>query len=99
MVLFNNTKNRRVQNNFESTNRLRCISQFYSRKILPTKYFEKPTEVLTGANGKRLNIKFKLSKVHVCNKEHCFKTSFLLLKDLRQELILETSFITQLYTI
>lgn len=61
--------------------------------LIPTKYFEKNPEVLKGANGKILNINFKFSKVHVCDKEHCFKTSFLLVKDLHKELILGMPFI------
>ena len=65
--------------------------------LIPTKYFEKTTEGLRGANSNRLKINYKLSKVHVCNDEICFLNSFLLAKDLGQELILGTPFITQLY--
>lgn len=65
--------------------------------LIPTKYFEKTTKTLSGANGKRVNIKYKLSKVHICNKEFCFINTFLLVKDLRQELIWGTPFLTQFY--
>ena len=92
MKLFNYIKNSRFQNYFESTDRSRCISNLYSRIFNCHKI-----EVLTRANSKRLNIKIKLLKVHVYNKEYRFKTSFLLVKDLSQELILGTPFITQLY--
>ena len=65
--------------------------------LIPTKYFEKTTEGLRGANNNRLKINYKLSKVHVCNDGICFVNSFLLVKDLGQELIPGTPFITQLY--
>ena len=65
--------------------------------LIPIKYFEKTTEGLRGANNNRLKINYKLSKVHVCNDEICFVNSFIRVKDFGQELILGTSFITQLY--
>ena len=65
--------------------------------LIPTKYFEKTTEGLRGANNNKLKINYKLSKVHVCNDGIYFVNSFLLVKDLRQEVILGTPFITQLY--
>ena len=64
---------------------------------MPTKYFEKTTEGLRGTNNNKLKINYKLSKVHVCNDGICIVNSFLLVKDLGQELILGTPFITQLY--
>lgn len=65
--------------------------------LIPTKYFEKTIDGLRGANNNGLKNNYKSSKVHVCNHEICFVNFFLLVKDLGQELILGTSFITQLY--
>ena len=65
--------------------------------LIPMKYFEKTTEGLRGVNNNRLKINYKLSKVHVCNDGICFVNSSLLVNDLRQELILATPIITQLY--
>ena len=65
--------------------------------VIPTKYFEKTTEGLRGANNNRLKINYKLSKIHVYNDGICFVNSFLLVKDLGQELMVGTPFIIQLY--
>ena len=45
--------------------------------LIPTKYFEKTTEGLRGANNNRLKINYKLSKVHVCNDGICLVNSLL----------------------
>ncbi|KAL2493399.1 Enzymatic polyprotein [Abeliophyllum distichum] len=74
--------------------------QNYIREgIVPTKYFEKTTGNLYGASGKSLNIQYKLTQAHVCNGDICFKSSFYLVKDLDQEVILGTPFLVQLYPI
>lgn len=53
--------------------------------------------MLRGANNQQLLINYKLSKVHVCNKDMCSVNTFLLVKDLNKEIILGTLFLTQLY--
>lgn len=67
--------------------------------LIPIKYFEKTTKTFRSANSQRLNIKYKLPNVRVCNQEFCFVNSFLLIKSLNQELVLGTPFLTQLYPI
>lgn len=72
---------------------LNCISE----GIVPTKYFTKTTQVLNTANGGRMPIQYKLSNSAVCLKEACFKTSFLLSKEITRPAILGTPFLGLLY--
>lgn len=36
--------------------------------LIPTKYFEKTTQKVRAANSQELQIKYKLSKAHICKK-------------------------------
>lgn len=65
--------------------------------IIPTKFYEKTYEKLSGANGSSLKVNYKLPKAKICNKNYCFKTQFILVKNLSQEVILGTPFFTQIY--
>ena len=65
--------------------------------IIPTKYYEKTTEKLSGANGSNLKVQYKLSCAKICNQGYCFKNQFILVKNLTQEIILGTPFFTQIY--
>ena len=38
-----------------------------------------------------------LSNAYICNQGYCFKNSFILVRDISQEVILGTPFITQIY--
>ena len=42
---------------------------------------------LHGARGKKLEVNYKLSNVHVCRQGFCFQNTFILVKDLHQEVI------------
>ena len=44
-----------------------------------------------------LQINYKLSNAYVCNNEYCFKNIFILVKNLKQQVILGTPFLTQIY--
>ena len=44
-----------------------------------------------------LEIKYKISNAYICNQGYCFKNSFILVRDISQEVILSTPFITQIY--
>ena len=57
---------------------LNCIQE----GLVPTKYNEETIESLRAANVPKLKIKYKLSNVNICNQGTCFKTTFLLVKDL-----------------
>uniref|UniRef100_A0A0A0LU92 Peptidase A2 domain-containing protein n=1 Tax=Cucumis sativus TaxID=3659 RepID=A0A0A0LU92_CUCSA len=65
--------------------------------LVPSKYFEKTKESLTGAGGNPLNIEFKLSKVHICKDNVCLVNTFIPVKNLNEGIILGTSFLTQIY--
>ena len=42
-------------------------------------------------------VKYKLSNAYICNQGYCFKNSFILVRDISQEVILGTPFLTQIY--
>ena len=42
---------------------LNCIQE----GLVPTQFYEKTKQTLSGGNGKRLTIKYKLSNAHICN--------------------------------
>ncbi|TYK01213.1 Enzymatic polyprotein [Cucumis melo var. makuwa] len=65
--------------------------------LVPSRYFEKTKESLSGANGNPLNIQFKLSKVHICKGDVCLINTFILVKNLNEGIILGTPFLTQSY--
>ena len=71
---------------------MNCIQE----GIIPTKYYEKTRNRLSTASGSLLNIQYKVSNVHICNDEYCYKTSLILVKNLTSTLILGTIFIIQL---
>lgn len=65
--------------------------------LIPTQCYEKTTERLYGANHSRLKIKYKISNVHIYNQNICFRTTFFLVKDLHQTIILGTPFLFVFY--
>ncbi|RDX81150.1 hypothetical protein CR513_38209, partial [Mucuna pruriens] len=67
--------------------------------LIPTKYFEKTSEKLSTASGSKLKINYKLSKAAIVNQDLRIKTSFLLVKNLKNEVILGTPFIKSLFPI
>jgi hypothetical protein len=72
---------------------LNCIQE----GLIPTKYFEKSTERLNSTNGSKMNIKYEINNAHVCKDKVCFKTSFVLVKNLNDKVILGLPFIHLLY--
>ena len=65
--------------------------------MIPSKYFEKTLQRVVGANKQALGVEYKVSNVHVCNKNVCYKISLLLVKDMNKEMILGTPFLSLLY--
>ena len=65
--------------------------------LIPTQYYEKTSERLSGANGARLNIQYKISSVKICNDKICFKTPFVLVKNISEPIILGTPFLALIY--
>ncbi|KAH1249428.1 hypothetical protein GmHk_05G012775 [Glycine max] len=64
--------------------------------LIPTKFFEKTSEKLSTANGSNLKINFKLSNAIIENQGLKISTNFLLVKNLKNEVILGTPFIRAL---
>ena len=52
--------------------------------IIPSKYFKKTRERLTSASGEKMQIEFKIPKAHVCQDNTCFKTIFVLVKNMTE---------------
>ena len=61
--------------------------------LIPTKYFVKTTQSLSSASGNKLEINFKLSDVEIIKGNISYKTAFILVKNLKQNVILGTPFI------
>ena len=55
---------------------------YIQQGIIPSKYFKKTRERLTSASGGKMQIEFKLPKAHICQDNMCFKTTFVLVKNL-----------------
>ena len=72
---------------------LNCIQE----RLIPTKYYHKTNERLSSANVRKINIRYKLSKVNICQDRVCFKTSFVLVKNITDKVILKIQFIYLLY--
>ena len=72
---------------------LNCIQE----GLIPTKYNHKTSEQLSSANGSQMSIKYKLPKVHICQNNVSFKTSFVLVRNMTDKVILGTPFIFLLY--
>ena len=72
---------------------MNCIQDW----LIPTQYFEKTREEFFAANKRKLDIKYKHQNVHICQNNYCFKTQFMLIRNMTEPLILGTPFITLLY--
>jgi hypothetical protein len=72
-----------------------CIQE----ELIPTKYYEKTTEGLSQASGTSLNIEFGLPNAHVRRDGIFIQTTFVLVKNITNKVILGNPFITLLYPI
>ena len=61
--------------------------------LVPTKFFEKTSEKLSIANGSKLKNNYKLSSAIIENQGLRINTNFLLIKNLKNEVIIGTPFI------
>ena len=77
---------------FDTGADLNCIKE----GLIPTKYFEKTYQSLKSASGDKLNINFKLPEAEVVKDQISFKTPFLLVKNIKQNVILGSPFINLL---
>ncbi|KAI5327704.1 hypothetical protein L3X38_027100 [Prunus dulcis] len=72
---------------------LNCIQE----GLIPTKYYTKSCESLRTASGKSLQLNYEIPRAHVCQNKICFKTSFVLIKNITDEVILGLPFLALLY--
>ena len=72
---------------------LNCIQE----GIVPPKYFQKTKERLTSASGGQMQIEFKIPEAHICQNDACFKTTFVLVKNMTDRAILGNPFMCLLY--
>ena len=72
---------------------LNCIQE----GIIPSKYFKKTRGRLTSASGGKMQIEFKIPNTHVCQDNTCFKTTFVLVKNITDKVILGNPFMRLLY--
>jgi len=72
---------------------MNCIQE----GLVPTKYYSKSKENLHSANGSKMQITFEINEAHVCQDNICFKTTFVLVKNMTDKVILGLPFITLLY--
>ena len=70
---------------------------FIQEGIIPSKHFKKTRERLTFASGGKMQIEFKIPKAHVCQDNTCFKTTFVLVKNMTDMVILGNPFMCLLY--
>ena len=68
---------------------MNCIQE----GLVPTRFFEKTVHSLASASGADMKIKYKLSDTYICNQGICLHSSFLLVKNLQQQVILGTPFL------
>ena len=62
--------------------------------IIPHKYFCKAAHRIRGADGGLLTVEYQIPEIYICISEVCIKTSFLLVKNLKQDVILGTPFLS-----
>ncbi|RVW24587.1 Enzymatic polyprotein [Vitis vinifera] len=72
---------------------LNCLQE----GLVPTQFYEKTRQALFGANGKKLIIKYKLSNAHICNQGICIKQTFILVKDLKEKVLLGVPFLSSIF--
>ncbi|KAL0008652.1 hypothetical protein SO802_010154 [Lithocarpus litseifolius] len=97
----NTLLNQRVKN-LEKTSHLALIDtgadlNYTKEGIIPSKYFRKTKERLTSTSGGKMQIEFKIPKAHVCQDNTCFKTTFVLVKNMIDRVILGNPFMCLLY--
>ena len=72
---------------------LNCIQE----GLISTIYFVKTSQRLSTASNVPLKVQYKIPQGHICKNGICIKTSFLLVKNISHQIVLGTSFLTQLY--
>ena len=65
---------------------------YIQERIIPSKYFQQTRERLSSVNGSKMQIKYKIPKAHVCQDNTCFKTTFVLVRNMTDKVYLRKSF-------
>jgi hypothetical protein len=68
---------------------LNCIHE----GLIPSTYFEKSTQRLNSASGNKLQIKYELNNIHICQNNVCFHIPSVLVKNMIDKVILGIPFI------
>ena len=55
--------------------------------------------MISGANSKSLKINYKLSNAHIFNQDICIKQTFILVRDLKEKVLLGVPFLNSIYPI
>jgi len=64
---------------------------YVQKGLIPARYFEKTKEKMISATRFKLQINYKLSNAYTCNNV------FILVKNLKQQILLGTPFLTQIH--
>ena len=67
--------------------------------LIPTRYFHKTSHTLWHAGGDKLQIQYKIPKAFVCIDNKCISQSFILAKNITNQVILGTPFLHNIYSI
>ena len=65
--------------------------------LVPTKFYERKKIQLYSANNSPMNIKYKISKGKIINENYTFTNTFIIINDIKEQIILGTPFLTQIY--
>ena len=65
--------------------------------VVPTKYCERTNQNLCRANASSLSVSYKLRKGYISVQDYCFKNVFVIIKNITNDIILGTLFLTQIY--
>ena len=74
----------------DSRANINCIRE----RLVLSRYFKKSTHRVQTANEGELKVEYKIFENHVCIGKTCIQTSFLLIKNLTQGIILGNPFLT-----
>ena len=74
---------------------LNCLQE----GLVPTQFYRKTKQMLSRANGTRLMIDYKLSNAHICNLDIWIKKTFILVRDLKEKVLLGVPFLNSIYPI
>ena len=76
----------------DSGSDINCIRQ----DLIPSRYFERFNQNLQTIEGRNLRVNHKISELYVCIGKYCIKMPFLLIKTLKQGVILGNPFLAHL---